>query len=70
MIYATPFKASTRLCIGPSANSGFTSLEQVIATMGPPTIRPGPVLLIYGDTDDRVLFSKIPFRIDDKNNNG
>lgn len=63
-IYVTPFKASTKETTGPSTDSGFDSLEDVVAVMGEPDVSRGRNMLIYGPGEERVVFSKIIFRID------
>ena len=62
-IYATPFKHTARECSGPSTDSGFDSLDTVELIAGEPEHRFAG-MLIYGDGEDRVVFSKIIFRID------
>ena len=59
-IYATPYKTETKKPTGHSVDSGFESLEQVVEVMGEPVITHGS-LYIYGDDEDRVLFSRVPF---------
>ena len=68
-IYATPFKTKSKECTGPSADSGFTDIDSVVATMGPPISQPTPRYAIYGDDENRVIFSRdLIFHIDGDNN--
>ena len=68
-IYATPFRASDKQCIGPSADSGFTDIDHVIDAMGPPDAQPTPRYAIYGDDENRVIFSRdLIFCIDGSDN--
>ena len=68
-IYATPFTVSNKQCTGPSADSGFTDIETVVATMGTPLDQPTPRYAIYGDDENRVIFSRnIVFCIDGVDN--
>lgn len=68
-IYATPFRVNTKQCTGPSADSGFTDIDSVIATMGEPISKPTPRYAIYGDLENRVIFSRnLVFCIDGDNN--
>lgn len=64
MIYAQPFKNSTKKCTGPATDSGFASLDDVAALMGEPDIR-YKNMLIYGAGEDRIVYSKIIFDVDD-----
>ena len=64
MIYVTSFKKSTKLCTGPSTDSGFASLDDVVATMGAPDVPASKRTAIYGAEDDRVVFSNFIFSID------
>lgn len=69
-IYATPFRASDRQCTGSSADCGFTDIDTVVATMGPPIEQPTPRYAIYGDDENRVIFSRdVIFCIDGADNN-
>lgn len=70
MIYVTPFKNSTKQCSGPSTDSGFESLEPVVAAMGPPDIETEGKTLIYGVGEERVIFSYFIFCIDVMDNTG
>ena len=64
-IFATPFRASDRQCTGASADSGFTDIETVVATMGEPISQPTPRYAIYGDDEHRVIFSdNVLFHVD------
>lgn len=69
-IYSTPFNNETRLCTGPSVDSGFTDFKQLVSVMGDPDIWDGKYLAIYGTGKDRVLFSNIKFCIDGVDNIG
>jgi len=53
-IYATPFKASTKQCSGPSTDSGFENLDDVVAAMGPDYVARYKAMVIYGPGDDVV----------------
>lgn len=68
MIYVTPFTDEPRECTGPSTESGFQSLAEVSDAMGEPLKR-YPAMLIYGDGNDRVVFSRVVFRIDGDGSN-
>jgi len=68
-IYATPFRASDKQCTGPSADSGFTDIVAVVAIMGPPISQPTERYAIYGDDENRAIFSRdVIFCIDETNN--
>lgn len=69
-IYVTPFKNSTKECSGPSTDSGFESIDAVIEAMGDNFVHRGPAMVIYGEGEDRVVFSKIIFRIDEPGTTG
>lgn len=69
-IYATPFKASNKETTGPSTDSGFQSLDDVVAAMGPDYVARYKAMVIYGPGEDRVVFSKIIFCIDDTGTTG
>ena len=69
-IYATPFKASTKQCSGPSTDSGFENLDDVVAAMGPDYVARYKAMVIYGPGEDRAVFSKIIFCIDDTGTTG
>lgn len=56
-IYATPYDPVKRECTGPSADSGFKTIDEVIKTMGNGYIAGNPMYLIYGDNANRVVFS-------------
>lgn len=68
-IYATPFKASTKETTGPSTDSGFQSLDDVVTAMGEPLKR-YKRMAIYGPGEDRVVFSDFIFRIDEVGTTG
>lgn len=58
MIYITPFKNDElRTVTGPSSDSGFASIDEVIEMMGEPISR-APRYAIYGDDENRVIFSR------------
>lgn len=52
MIYMTPF--ANQIATGPSVDSGFASIDDVIMVMGPPASQPTPRYAIY----DGVIFSR------------
>lgn len=68
-IYATPFTDEPRECTGPSTDSGFQSLDEVVEVMGPDYVTRSRAMVIYGPGNDRVVFSRIIFRIDDDGSN-
>lgn len=68
-IYVTPFTDEPRECTGPSTDSGFESLDAVVAAMGENYVSRSPAMVIYGDGNDRVVFSRVIFRIDDNGSN-
>ena len=57
MIYLTPYDPTTLRCTGPSVDSGFASLDDVVALMGPP-VRAGRRVHTYAD----VAFSDFKLR--------
>ena len=68
-IYATPFRTNTKQCTGPSADTGFDTIENAVKLMGKPISRPTPRYAIYGDLENRVILSRdIIFHIDDTDN--
>lgn len=67
-IFATPFTDDNKTCTGKSSDSGFASLDEVVACMGPDYVSWSYKYLIYGEGNDRVIFSPIPFCIDDAGN--
>lgn len=69
-IYVTPFKNSTKQCSGPSTDSGFDSIDAVVEALGDNFVYRGKAQVIYGDGEDRVIFSKIIFRIDEVGTTG
>ena len=69
-IYATPFKAGTKETTGPSTDSGFQSLDDVVTAMGEDYVRRGKRMVIYGPGEDRVVFSDFIFRIDEDGTTG
>jgi len=68
-IYVTPFNGTTKETTGPSTDSGFETLEAVVEAMGPPAVT-YKAMVIYGEGEDRVVFSKIIFRIDEPGTKG
>lgn len=62
-IYVTPFTDQPRGCTGASTDSGFPSLDAVAEAMGEP-FRRYPSMLIYGEGNDRVVFTRFIFCID------
>jgi len=66
IIYATPYKAETRNYTGYSVDSGFRSIEEARAAMGTPVNKDCKHMLIYGDNKERVMFSKTPFNLPEK----
>lgn len=69
-IYVTPFKNSTKRCSGPSTDSGFASLDDVVTAMGEPDVKRSKKMLIYGPGEDRVVFSGFIFCIDGDGSTG
>jgi len=74
-IYATPFKYAPKnsleraVATGPSKDSGFESLDQVVELMGPDYEARTPRLVVYGPGEDRVVYSKdLTFSIDGQDN--
>lgn len=63
-IYSTPFTHSNKATTGPSTLQPFSSLDQVVAAMGPQPNYRGVRALIYGEGEDRVVFSDFVFRVD------
>lgn len=59
MIYATPYDEHTKQCTAPSTDSGFRSLDAVVAAMGPPLTR-SPQTVVHSG----VIFSRIPWSSD------
>lgn len=59
MIYLTPYNPTTREAVADSADSGFSSLDEVVLLMGEPKAR-GPRWMTY---PDGVAFSDFPFRL-------
>ncbi len=64
MIYVTPFRASDKLPTAVSTDSGFGTLDEVVAMMGDGYIRRYNKSVIYGDDKDRVIFCHFPFCVD------
>ena len=68
-IYATPFTVSGLKFTGPSVDSGFACIDDVVAAMGKPLSRPTPRYAIYGDNENRIMFSRdLTFYVDDTSN--
>jgi hypothetical protein len=67
-IYATPFRTIDRQLTGLSTDSGFDKLDTVVATMGEPLAK-SERTAVYGDDENRVIFSDYPFCIDEENIN-
>lgn len=68
-IYATPFRASDLQTTGPSTDSGFESLDQVIELMGDEHIVQTPRLIVYGPGEDQIVYSRdLTFGIDEPDN--
>lgn len=72
-IYATPYNQATKQTTGPSTDSGFESLDQVVGMMGNPMHR-SPRWLAYGSMgDEAVAYSEFVFSlrpIDDPDTTG
>lgn len=62
MIYVTPFRATDKVTTGPSVDSGFITMNDIIKVMGKPLAQ-HKGMLIYGPGDDRVLFSQLRFQL-------
>ncbi len=64
-IWCTPFNCTNLICTGLSVDSGFNSMDEVRASMGEPLngINP-PGIAIYGGHPDRVIFSKVPYKLE------
>lgn len=69
-IYATPFNASDKQATGPSTDSGFTSIDDVVTLMGEPDVYRSKRMVIYGPGDERVAFSNFIFCVDGGGNTG
>lgn len=67
-IYATPFNAPTGEILSASVDAGFKTLAEAMQAMGLPDSTLAPAVLVYGKEPDRVLFSRVPFRIDSPGN--
>ena len=61
MIYATPFRESDKQILGPSTDSGMTSLDQVVDMMGGGYVRLTKRMVIYGPGDNSIVFSDFRF---------
>jgi hypothetical protein len=64
MIYVTPFKNANKQSTGASKDSGFATLDAVVFVMGPPDLPRSKKTLIYGQADDRVIFSDFILCVD------
>ena len=64
MIYATAYKMSDIRHPGQSVDSGFTCLSDVVDMLGTDYIRQTPRYIIYGDGENRVVYSDFPFRLE------
>lgn len=60
MIYATPYKQSTKQVTGASVDSGFSSLDQV-QEMIPEAKRIAKRIVTVGDGEDRIAYSDFIF---------
>lgn len=69
-IFATPFKASDKQTTGPSTDSGFASIDAVVAIMGDPDIYRSKRMAVYGPGEERVVFSTFVFCVDGVGNTG
>lgn len=69
-IYVTPFNGTTKETTGPSTDSGFESIDAVVEVMGDNFVHRGPAMVIYGEGEDRVVFSKFIFCIDEPGTTG
>lgn len=61
IIYATPFKQSTKEVTGPSVDSGFIDLDQV-QELVPGTKRIHKRIVTVGDDEDRIAYSDFVFK--------
>jgi len=61
VIYATPFKQSTKEVTGPSVDSGFVDLDQV-QEMVPGAKRIAKRIVTVGDDEDRIAYSDFVFK--------
>lgn len=71
MIYATPFRVSDKKTTGPSVDSGFTSLDQVVQFMGGDFVSQSQRVIIYGgESDSSIAYSDFVFCVDEGGNKG
>jgi len=70
MIYVTSFKNSNKQCTGTSTDSGFSTLDDVVSAIGPPEVPRSKKTLIYGQGEDRVIFSCFTWHVDATVSNG
>lgn len=68
-IYATPFRRSDLEPTGPTTDSGFESLDQVVELMGDDYRLKTLRYVIYGGDDERVIYSDVKFGVDHFGNN-
>lgn len=64
-VYATPYNQADKQCTGPSTDSGFESLDQVVGMMGEPMHRASRWLAYAGAGDEAIAYSNFIFRVDD-----
>lgn len=67
-IYATPFLASTKETTGPSVDSGFGSIDEVVTMLGKNHlwIHQHKRMVTYdAGGDNRVIYSDFIFRVDE-----
>ena len=62
MIYSTQFKNSTKQVVGISVDSGFKTLDEAVNLMGDNFTFKNSRMVIYGDTEDRVVLSNFRFK--------
>lgn len=62
-IYSTPFTNSNKQTTGPSTAQPFPDLAAVATAMGPPVHRTFRTL-VYGDGENRVIFSDFILSVD------
>jgi len=70
MIYVTPFNNVNKQSTGASNDSGFATLDDVVAVMGLPDLKRTKKTLVYGLGNDRVIFSDFLLCVDDGVNRG
>lgn len=62
MIYVTPLDNETNLGTSASVNSGFTTLAEAVAIMGPNYERLTKIFLVYRSEPQSTVFSTIAIR--------